>query len=87
MTVKSLEKLTSALFQSVAEHYGTDEPPSPEKVFDVLGALAIVTATTIAGCEGPREQEAKDFFKEAARKWRIILEETEKQKREPRPLQ
>jgi hypothetical protein len=44
---KAVQELATHFFESVSDHY--TRPPSPERVLEVLNALAIVAGTTIAG--------------------------------------
>jgi hypothetical protein len=71
-----VERLSEALCRVVIKHYRATPAMSREKVYDVLNALAVVTATIISGTE-PEEKEARAYFELALLQQFKMLEEHE----------
>ena len=53
-----VEALSAALWQSIARHY-RDGPPSQERVFEALNAIAFVVAPIVIGAGSNRDEVSR----------------------------
>ena len=58
-----IARLATNLLRIIGQHY-RDRPTSRDTVFEILNALAMVTATV---CQGAGDDKAMEFFLEALR--------------------